>query len=548
MIMDNTVNLKFSSLSLAILSVLLSDMVHSATNFTITPILPLPTTNSVTGTVSANFTLTNSTNSARNGYRFVDLPSNVVQVVNTNLCQNPINLLSGESCVLQLDITGLISYQKITLCKGSSCTTLCLPLNIGLSSPLLVAAGSSSYPVTGGQPVLSQSTDSGQTWTYPTLPALPSPGGNGVLNAAKCVGTSCIVVGEENSNIPLIAVTNDNGQTWQYATVPTPAHDAGLYSVSNVSGNTFVAVGQIDAGPTSGYILRSTDGGLTWSLPASYTPVAGSFRSVGCSGNTCVATGTTGNNSNLSPLVLEVSQDGGQTWIDKSNIQNLPANSHLYAASCNSSTCVAVGEDANLDISLVIKSTNSGSTWGVETLPNNLYEGGLHTVACTDTLCVAGGFGNTQDSVPPDDTRPLIIQSINNAAWTATYLTPPTNNSRYGFHSIACNAERCVAAGDDNNYASYEAPPAPPFIGIVAQATQANNWTWSNFESLPPSVTNAVYNSASCGSAICFAAGQNEDPTPNTPLIVQSVTTSASWLYALLPTNTGGFIGSGAPQ
>ena len=118
--MDNTFKLKYSSLSVAILSVLLSDMVYAATNFTITPIPPLPTQNSITETVHASFVLKNSTRSARNGYRFVDLPSNVVQVVSGAHCKNTINLQAGASCELELDITGLISYPKITLCKGSS--------------------------------------------------------------------------------------------------------------------------------------------------------------------------------------------------------------------------------------------------------------------------------------------------------------------------------------------------------------------------------------------------------------------------------------------
>lgn len=250
----------------------------------------------------ANFTLTNNTRSARIGYRFVDLPSNIVQVTNTPLCQNPIDLAAGASCVLQLDVTGLTSYPKITLCKGSSCTKFCLPLNIELlDSSLLVAVGSSTFPSLSGLPILSQSTDAGQAWIYPILPTLPFAGTSGVLNAASCMGSSCVAVGEENSNIPLIAVTNDNGQTWQYASVPTPGNDTGLYSVSRVSESTFVAVGQIDAGPTAGYILRSTDGGLTWTLPTTYVPVAGTFRSVSCSGTTCVATGTKGNSVNLSP-------------------------------------------------------------------------------------------------------------------------------------------------------------------------------------------------------------------------------------------------------
>lgn len=546
--MNNTFKPKFSSLSLAILSVLLSEIVHSATNFTIIAIPPLPTKNSVGGTVTADFTLTNATRSARNGYSFVNLPSNVAQVVSPGLCQNPINLPAGASCVLRLAVTGLISNPKITLCKGSSCTTFSLPLNIGLFDPgLLVAAGSSSYPAVGGLPVLAQSTDVGQTWTYPTLPVLPSPGGSGVLNAASCVGTSCIIVGEENANIPLIAVTHDAGQTWQYAAIPTPPHDTGLYSVSSVSESTFVAVGQIDSAPTSGYILRSTDGGLTWSLPAGYTPVPGSFRSVSCSGTNCVATGTSGNSSVLSPRVLEVSNDGGQTWTDKSNAPNVPPNSHLYAVSCNGSLCVAVGEDLATFNSLALKSTDSGGTWSVQTLPDT-FEGGLHAVDCTGTLCVAGGFGNN-GVLPPLEgfSQPLIVQSINGGAWSTTYLTAPLGSFRYGFHSINCNADRCVAAGDDNNFASYEPPPSPPFVGVIAQATQSGNWTWSSFEALPPSVTNSVLNSASCADEICFAAGQNEDNT--SPLIVQSLNSSAPWLYPSLPLVTlGGFIGSGAAQ
>ena len=463
-------------------------------------------------------------------------------------CKNTINLQAGASCELELDITGLISYPNISLCKGSSCTTFSLPLNITLFiANLLVAGGSSSYPNTGGIPVLSQSNDSGQTWNYPTLPSLPSGGGFGELRAASCVGMSCIVAGEENANTPLIALTHDNGQTWQYATVPTPPNDAGLYSISKVSENIFIAVGQIDSSPTSGYILRSIDGGLTWSLPNVYVPVSGTFRSVSCSGTTCVATGTKGNNGNLSPRVLEVSNDGGLTWTDQSNAANVPINSNLYAASCNSTTCVAVGEDVTVDSPLVIKSNDKGLNWSVFPLLGTFYEGGFHTAYCTDTVCVAGGFGNTQDSIPPNDTRPMIAQSINNGAWNLTFLTPPAGSTRYGFHSINCNATRCVAAGDDNNYASWESPPSPPFVGIIAQATLSGNWAWSNLASLPPGISNSIYNSTSCGTQFCFAAGQNEDNT--SPLIAQSINPSSSWTYALLPSGgIGGFIGLGAAQ
>ena len=70
---------------------LFSAQAVSAANFNIVPVGDLPT-NVVQGqTVSANFTVTNMTSSARNGYYIAGLPASVSQNTSSPNCNNPIN-------------------------------------------------------------------------------------------------------------------------------------------------------------------------------------------------------------------------------------------------------------------------------------------------------------------------------------------------------------------------------------------------------------------------------------------------------------------------
>ena len=101
----------------------------SAANFNIAPVGTLPTTVTLGQTVVANFTVTNMTNSSRNGYFITGLPTTVTQNTTSPNCANLINLAANASCNLQLDITGAVS-SNFALCKGSSCTTATTPLSV----------------------------------------------------------------------------------------------------------------------------------------------------------------------------------------------------------------------------------------------------------------------------------------------------------------------------------------------------------------------------------------------------------------------------------
>ncbi len=121
------------------LSVLGPNSSFAAANFKIVPLkgTTLPTEVLLGSTVSAYYTVTNLTHSARNGYAVVGLPSNVHQSTFdfnlNNLCTKPINLAAQESCVLKLDINAAVK-SNFALCRGTSCTTSSQALNVSLNS------------------------------------------------------------------------------------------------------------------------------------------------------------------------------------------------------------------------------------------------------------------------------------------------------------------------------------------------------------------------------------------------------------------------------
>lgn len=112
---------------------LLSAQVVSAANFNIVPVGTLPTTVVQGQTVSANFTLTNMTGSARHGYNVTGLPATVSQNTSSPNCTNPINLAAKASCNLKLDISGAVS-SGFAICNGMTCTQAETPLHVTVSS------------------------------------------------------------------------------------------------------------------------------------------------------------------------------------------------------------------------------------------------------------------------------------------------------------------------------------------------------------------------------------------------------------------------------
>jgi len=108
---------------------------HAAANFNIvpTPGTTLPTAVSPGATVSAYYTVTNQTSRTLGGYTLQGLPGGVTQNTSGSNCGNPVTLAGKASCVMRLDITNAV-HSNFALCKGASCTTAAVPLNVNSSS------------------------------------------------------------------------------------------------------------------------------------------------------------------------------------------------------------------------------------------------------------------------------------------------------------------------------------------------------------------------------------------------------------------------------
>ena len=103
-----------------------------AANFSILPYGTLPKSALPGQTVAAYFNILNNTHSLRSGYTIKGPPTNVVQNTSSGYCESLISLNAGESCLLELDITGPASFH-FAVCKAENCTSL--GLDVEVSSP-----------------------------------------------------------------------------------------------------------------------------------------------------------------------------------------------------------------------------------------------------------------------------------------------------------------------------------------------------------------------------------------------------------------------------
>ncbi len=120
----------------------------------------------------------------------------------------------------------------------------------------------------------------------------PLPQGNNLLGAATPGPSTVVAVGTSGT----ILRSSDGGETW---TPQTSGTNRDLLAVSFVDGNTGTAVGE------GGTIVRTTDGGETWTRQTSGT--TNFLRAVSfVDANTGTAVGDQG-------IILHTT-DGGDTW------------------------------------------------------------------------------------------------------------------------------------------------------------------------------------------------------------------------------------------
>ena len=225
--------LHLSKLSLLILSTLEMNPLLAGSNFNITPAAPLPTIIYPGETVTAFYTVTNNTKTARHSYTVQGLPSTVTQITSGSLCSSPINLAAYASCTLQFNITDAV-HSGFSLCKGNSCTKSSVDLNVRLPNSLrLATVGYYINNVGDFSPLGYTSTNQGVSWNLSANP-LPLPGDvatsdqRTALFAITCdsAGLQCSAVGgyknRSTDEAPLSYTSINGGGVWNLSTNPLP--------------------------------------------------------------------------------------------------------------------------------------------------------------------------------------------------------------------------------------------------------------------------------------------------------------------------------------
>jgi photosystem II stability/assembly factor-like uncharacterized protein len=265
-----------------------------------------------------------------------------------------------------------------TVDGGTSWTVLASPRVF----PSDVAVLDASTYLAAGATGISRSTDAGQTWsvTY-TLPRgqnlhaidfSPPPVGG--------TPTIAVAVGSEDGVGGVVLRTTDGGQSW------TPIGVGTVPRLLTVAFNPYQPENAIAAG-AQGALLSTTDAGATWTL----------VRSSGIDANDTITAVRFGPGvvlaTSLDGLIYR-SADGGQTW---TQVYASPRGSLHGLAFVGASEAVAVGRDGE-----IVHSPNAGLTWTVVDAPITV---SLSGVAATAAELVAVGDGgtilrNTQGGAP----------------------------------------------------------------------------------------------------------------------------------------------------
>lgn len=212
------------------------------------------------------------------------------------------------------------------------------------------------------------------------------------LGAISCPSTLVCVAGgtksQDNIPVPAMVFTRNGGNTWAWATLPKIVVSIGGISCPAV--DTCVAVGGANYGVPGGWIdyggviLRTTDGGVMWTI------VAGSpsmyVSAISCASiTTCQAVGW---NNSYQGQIWGTS-DRGRSWRSE-DVNQLPALNSIVCLTA--STCKAVGWNfENQNLSAVALTSDGGRNWTVEQGPPGMLS--LYGISC-GSLTVCASYGS----------------------------------------------------------------------------------------------------------------------------------------------------------
>jgi len=409
---------------------------------------------------------------------------------------------------LPTDVASLASFTG-AICSKLNC------LASGFYQRLLPT---NSTPVS--YPILGVSNDAAITWIYPTtiVSSVPSDFGSGSFTGSPwCSDDNCVVAGNYlNMAVtplqkPLLATSHDAGSTWNYpstiiSNLPADFLDQGFFNGVTCEAINCYAVGQYQSSTSDFFPLlsQSSDAGMTWTyattirsnLPANFSK-AGIFKSVSCNTAGCVAVGEYATSLPGTPHypLIAVSSNGISWNYPATVLTNLPSDflsaPAVNAVSCNADNCTAVGQytsnkAGNLSFPLLLTTHDGGNTWSypltiVKNLPPDFKSvGSFNGAICNRNICIA--VGSYQSKVFNNQLMPLLANSLDGGK---TWSYPPS---------------------------------------VIA-----------NLSTLPNSILNGTFNSASCNRTDCIAEGQYESTLPGVPyfpLLATSHDSGATWTYS----------------
>lgn len=540
----------------------------AAVNLSIVPNGTLPTTVFKGGQVTANFTVTNKTAIAQNGFKVKGLPGTVAQNTSSGNCPQTINLAPAQQCNLALTISGE-AKSSFALCYGSSCSTSSVPLNVSVlpSGPKLqFAAGAYVDTNSYFNLVLAKQNFTG-TWTYPidgtnNQATQPADIINSNVNRFLSVGCNadqslCLAGGLYDSStgyFPLIGMSTDAGETWTYPV--SSSHAPGNINNSNTNnfinsvsctGSFCIGAGNVTttiSGSFDNLIAQTTDLGSTWSFPT--LPPAANQTSPGaaasllgstCLGTTCYAVGDYDTSGNSYFVVYQGAKSGSiVNWsvvLDNRNPFSTPSLYNgfgsLHSISCNAQVCIAGGKYGTIAggqgfSPVIAQNTGTNQTWvysvdsSSSIWPSDFQvlsdstPTGFFSTSCSDNVCMAAGFYSTTSG----GTIPVVAQSADNGAtWSmgvtgTRYPAPDLNltGDSSAFTSVSCSNTICIAGG------SYITTNSAQGAMMLAQSTdQGATWTYPISINNQPADATArafVYN-VNCQNNVCTAAGTYEN-------------------------------------
>jgi photosystem II stability/assembly factor-like uncharacterized protein len=332
------------------------------------------------------------------------------------------------------------------------------------------------FCVAVGDRIALSSHDGGLTWTNE-----PSFNFN-LYSDVECMNaTTCLAV-SDNSTV----WTQDGGQTWTFA------GGSGGSAVGCSSASCAVFVGATAGQAGFAFVWVPPPGTSEGSsIPAGLGPM----NQVTCSNASCLAIGSATAAFpalSLSLAAILRSTDGGRSW---TRVASPPAAEYLNDLACvSSSTCVVVGSAGTMTAGFGFEGTirrtvDGGTTWSAVALPTSL--GALNFVDChSDGSCVAAGSSDASFFEP----ALFAYSSDSGASWSIA--SPPLTVASVG-GLVCATPSACYAS------ASYFDPTVfPNYVGILLKSTDAGR-TWNRVESFPPGDSGGI---ACVDSERCVAA------------------------------------------